>query len=152
MKWTTIQYLRTIGPLLPRSARNPIDARSLDFDMLVSHDAARRGRGINQFSQQYFKANIDPNERYTLSVAGTVGDRLEAWDSKFDNLVLAGDWIYTGFNVGSFEGAVMGGKLASLALTGRPVLEDVYGYTFLHPTRRGPGAVRMAAAPVPQRL
>ena len=45
--------------------------------------------------------------------------RLHAWASGFDNLVLAGDWIYTGFNVGSFEGAVMSGKLASLTLTGR---------------------------------
>jgi uncharacterized protein with NAD-binding domain and iron-sulfur cluster len=64
--------------------------------------------------------------------------RLEAWDSKFSNLVLAGDWIYTGFNVGSFEGAVMSGKLAALALTGSPTLDHIYGYTFLHPHRTGP--------------
>jgi len=148
VKWTTTQYLRTIGPLLPGSARNPIDARSLDFDMLVCHTGSCRG--VNRVAQQYFKANIDPNERYTLNVAGTVGDRLEAWDSKFDNLVLAGDWIYTGFNVGSFEGAVMSGKLASLALTGAPKLEDVYGYTFMHAHRRGPGSIRMTRAPVPE--
>jgi uncharacterized protein with NAD-binding domain and iron-sulfur cluster len=151
VKWTTVQYLRTIGPLLPASARSAIDSRSLDFDMLAQHDPALKSTGVNRIRQQYFKANIDPNERYTLSVAGTVRARLEAWDSKFDNLVLAGDWIYTGFNVGSFEGAVMGGKLASLALTGAPRLEDVYGYTFLHPTRRGPDRVRMATVPVSPR-
>jgi uncharacterized protein with NAD-binding domain and iron-sulfur cluster len=146
VKWTAAQYFRTIGPLLPGAARNPIDTRSLDFDMLVCHDGSCRG--INRIGQQYFKANIDPNERYTLNVAGTVRDRLEAWDSKFDNLVLAGDWIYTGFNVGSFEGAVMSGKLASLALTGSPKLEDVYGYTFMHAHRKGPESIRMQA-PVP---
>ena len=98
---------------------------------------------MNQFDQQYFRANIDPNERYTLSVKGSVQYRLEAWDSKFENLVLAGDWIYTGFNVGSFEGAVMSGKLACLALTGAPGLDLIYGYTLLHPDRKGPPSIRL---------
>lgn len=146
IRWTAVQFLRTLGGLLPGSARNPVDPRSFDFDLLVPFDKTRRGRGVNQIDQQFFKANIDPNERYTLSVAGTVGDRLEAWGSKFDNLALAGDWIYTGYNIGSFEGAVMGGKLASLALTGAPTIDQVYGYSFLHPDRPGPDRVLMRAA------
>jgi uncharacterized protein with NAD-binding domain and iron-sulfur cluster len=144
IRWSTVQYLRSLGGLLPLSARSPIDPRSFDFDLLVPFDNARRGRGVNQIDQQFFKANIDPNERYTLSVAGTVVDRPEAWGSKFDNLALAGDWIYNGYNVGSFEAAVMGGKLASLALTGAPRIEDVYGYTFLHPDRHGPDRALMS--------
>jgi hypothetical protein len=59
------------------------------------------------------------------------------------NLVLAGDWTYNGFNIGSFEGAVMSGKLASLTLTGAPTLDKVWGYDFLHPH---------AATPPPPRL
>lgn len=149
VKWTTAQYLRTIGPLLPGSARSPIDPRSFDFDLLVPFDG-RRGRGVNQIASQYFKVNIDPNERYTLSVAGTVTDRPEAWESGFTNLALAGDWIYNGYNVGSFEAAVMGGKLACLALTGRPHYTNVWGYNFLHPDRRGPPGPPMLEVDVPE--
>ena len=111
VRWSTVQYLRTIDGLLPGAPRNPIDARSFDFDLLAMHDPSKRGRGVNQFDQQYWRANIDPNERFTLNVADTVRHRLDPWDSKFDNLVLAGDWTYTGFNLGSFEGATMSGKL-----------------------------------------
>ncbi len=145
IRWSAVQYLRNLGGLLPKSARSPIDPRSFDFDLLVPFDSSKRGRGVNQIDQQFFKANIDPNERYTLSIAGTVGDRPEAWGSKFDNLALAGDWIYTGYNVGSFEAAVMGGKLASLALTGAPHIDQIYGYSFLHPDRPGPDRSLMSA-------
>ncbi len=146
IKWATIQYLRNIDGLLPGATTQPLLSPSFDFDLLAPHDPSRRKRGVNQFEQQYWRANIDPNERYTLSVKGSVKYRLEAWDSKFDNLVLAGDWIYTGFNVGSFEGAVMSGKLATLALTGSPSLDTIYGYTFLHPDRTGPPIVRLPPA------
>jgi uncharacterized protein with NAD-binding domain and iron-sulfur cluster len=143
IKWATIQYLRNIDGLLPGATTKTFVSPSFDFDLLAAYDPAHAGRGVAQFDQQYVRANIDPNERYTLSVKGSVRFRLEAWDSKFDNLVLAGDWIYTGFNVGSFEGAVMGGKLATLALTGAPSLDTIYGYTFLHPDRTGPPAIRL---------
>jgi len=145
IKWATIQFLRNIDGLLPGATTRPILSPSFDFDLLAAHDPARRGRGVSQFDQQYVRANIDPNERYTLSVKGSVQHRLEAWDSKFENMVLAGDWIYTGFNVGSFEGAVMSGKLATLALTGAPSLDLIYGYTFLHPDRKGPAFIRLSA-------
>jgi len=143
IKWATIQYLRNIDGLLPGATTPALLSPSFDFDLLAAHAPARRGRGVNQFDQQYWRANIDPNERYTLSVKGSVRYRLEAWDSKFANMVLAGDWIYTGFNVGSFEGAVMSGKLATLALTGAPTIDLIYGYTFLHPDRTGPSTVRL---------
>ena len=41
---------------------------------------------------------------------------------------IAGDWIYTGLNVGSLEGAVMSGKLASYAVSGAPDLSTIIGY------------------------
>ena len=141
IKWATVQWLRNIDGLLPKAPRSPIDGRSFDFSLLHQHDRSRRSRGVNRIDQQFWKANIDPNERYTLNVAGTVQYRLHPWDSGFENLVLAGDWVYTGFNVGSFEGAVMGGRLASLTLTGAPLLEDVHGYDFLHPHAEGPPPV-----------
>ncbi|MDQ2861678.1 MAG: hypothetical protein M3T55_13360, partial [Pseudomonadota bacterium] len=61
-----------------------------------------------------------------------------AWGSGFDNLKLAGDWIYTGLNVGSVEATVMSGKLASFALSGAPALDTIIGY----PAAAGPGARR----------
>ena len=47
--------------------------------------------------------------------------------------MLAGDWIYTGLNVGSVEGTVMSGRLASYAISGYPALKDIVGY----PTQQG---------------
>ena len=138
IKWATIQWLRNVDGLLPKAARSPVDSRSFDFSLLHQHDRSRPARGVNTMDQQFWKANIDPNERYTLTVAGTLQHRLHPWSSGFANLVLAGDWVYTGFNIGSFEGAVMSGKLASLTLTGSPSLEDVHGYDFLHPHAQGP--------------
>jgi hypothetical protein len=43
-------------------------------------------------------------------------------------MTIAGDWIYTGLNVGSLEGAVMSGKLASYAISGAPALSTIIGY------------------------
>ena len=42
--------------------------------------------------------------------------------------MVTGDWIYTGINVGSVEGTVMSGKLASYALSGAPALDSIIGY------------------------
>lgn len=101
----------------------------LDFDLLVctEDDSAK---GVARFDQQFWRANIDPNERYTQSPAGSTKCRIKAWDTGYDNLVIAGDWTYTGLNVGSMEGTVMSGRLAAHAISGYPALEDIPG--FLH--------------------
>jgi uncharacterized protein with NAD-binding domain and iron-sulfur cluster len=54
--------------------------------------------------------------------------RLEAGASGFAGLVLAGDWIHTGLNVGCVEATVMSGRLAANAVTGRPPGEGLVGY------------------------
>lgn len=133
VKYQCIQYLQaSIGPLLPKATTNvnhPAgDPIGLDFSLLVGHDEATAGVGVKRFDQQFWRANIDPTERYVLSPPGSTRYRLKAWGSGFDNLVLAGDWIYTGLNVGSVEGTVMGGRLASFALSGAPALEKIIGY------------------------
>jgi uncharacterized protein with NAD-binding domain and iron-sulfur cluster len=144
VRWASVQFLRDISGLLPGAVnpRNTTDARSFDFELLVQHDDVSR-RGVNRFDTQYWRANIEPNERYTLTVAGTLQHRMKGWENGFDNLVLAGDWVYTGFNIGSFEGAVISGKLAALALVGQPALDTIWGYTFLHPGLQGPPAPRI---------
>jgi uncharacterized protein with NAD-binding domain and iron-sulfur cluster len=81
---------------------------------------------VPRFDFQFWRANIDPTERYVMAPANSTRHRLKASESGFDNLILAGDWIYNGLNVGSVEGAVMGGKLAANAVSGQRV--TVYGY------------------------
>ena len=51
------------------------------------------GDGIKHLQSQYWRANIDPSERYVLSLAGSTKYRLKAGESGFDNLYLAGDWV-----------------------------------------------------------
>ncbi len=69
----------------------------------------------------YFRANIDPTERYVLSVAGSYQYRLKAGESGYGNLYLAGDWIDNEYlNVGAIEPAVVSGFRASQAISGHP--------------------------------
>jgi uncharacterized protein with NAD-binding domain and iron-sulfur cluster len=133
VKAQCVQYLQNcMGPLLPQATTNavspPGDPVGLDFSLLVPYEAANAGSGVRRFDQQFWRANIDPTERYVTSPPGSTGARLKAWDSGLSNLVLAGDWIYTGLNVGSVEGAVMGGRLAAHAVSGLPKLSDIVGY------------------------
>lgn len=143
----SIQYLQTsIGTMLPKAtvrANNGLgDPMGLDFGLLV--DTRDGGaEGVSRFDSQFWRANIDPTERYVSSPPGSVDYRLEAWGSGFDNLTLAGDWIYTGINIGSFEGATMGGKLASYAISASPPLESIIGYPTMPRPRGASGREHM---------
>jgi len=144
VKAQCIQYLQTsIGTMLPNAtvrANNPAgDPMGLDFDLLVD-TLNGSAQGVQRFDSQFWRANIDPTERYVTTPPGSVKHRLEAWASGFENLTLAGDWIYTGLNVGSFEGATMSGKLASYAICGAPALDTIVGY----PKARGRPAAKAA--------
>lgn len=77
-------------------------------------------RGPARLDSQYTRVNLDPTERYVLSVPGSTQFRLRADQLPFANVVLSGDWTYNGINAGCVEAAVMGGMLASRALCGYP--------------------------------
>jgi uncharacterized protein with NAD-binding domain and iron-sulfur cluster len=133
VKAQCVQYLQaSIGPLWPQATTNvvspPGDPIGLDFSVLETGVAGDPRQGVARFDSQFWRANIDPTERYVTSPPGSTAFRLKAWGSGYANLVLAGDWIYTGLNVGSVEGTVMGGKLAAHALSGLPALADIVGY------------------------
>lgn len=68
--------------------------------------------------ESFFRANVEPSERYVLSKKGTARFRLPPGGSGFDNLYLAGDWTDSGFNAGCVEAAVISGLLAAKAITG----------------------------------
>ncbi|PZQ63765.1 MAG: hypothetical protein DI570_07715, partial [Phenylobacterium zucineum] len=81
----SIQYLQTaIGTMLPKAtvrANNGLgDPMGLDFGLLV--DTRDGGaEGVTRFDSQFWRANIDPTERYVSSPPGSVDFRLEAWGS-----------------------------------------------------------------------
>jgi uncharacterized protein with NAD-binding domain and iron-sulfur cluster len=76
--------------------------------------------GAARLDRQYWRANVDPSERYVLSVAGSSALRLDSAASGLPNLFLAGDWLRTGLDSGCVEAAIIGGMHASRALSGYP--------------------------------
>lgn len=81
---------------------------------------------------RYVRANVDPSDRYVLSLPGTGRYRLRADASGYKNLVLAGDWIDSGLNAGCIEAAVMSGIQAANAVCRRPLLDGLTGYYLAH--------------------
>ncbi len=84
--------------------------------------------GEDRFDSQFWRANVDPSERYVLSLPGSDKYRLRSDESGYDNLVLAGDWINCGLNAGCLEAAVMSGFQAANVLTGKPITDRIGGY------------------------
>lgn len=84
--------------------------------------------GRKRFTTQYWRANVNPSDRYVIHPPGSWRYRISPLDMTYDNLTLAGDWTDSGFHSGCVEGAVMSGLLAAHALCGSPRLEDITGY------------------------
>ena len=117
MAWqTAADWCRTYVHHLYPDATRPGDPAALDWDLLI--DPAG-GRGPARFRAQYARANYTPSERYVLDLPGTNRYRLEAGSSGYDNMALAGDWVFTGLG-GAVESAVIAGMQAAQALTGQP--------------------------------
>ena len=76
--------------------------------------------GAQRFDSQFWRANIDPSERYVISVVGSTKYRLDTNGSGFKNLYLTGDWIKTGLNAGCVEAATMAGMQTARAISDYP--------------------------------
>jgi uncharacterized protein with NAD-binding domain and iron-sulfur cluster len=112
-----VEFLQTsIGPLWPH-ATTPQNPDGLNWNLLVDPTGAR---GADRFTYHFWRANVDPSERYVLCLKGTTKYRLPAGGSGFANLYLAGDWVLTNVNSGCVEAAVMAGMQASRAICGHP--------------------------------
>ncbi|HEY0136755.1 MAG TPA: hypothetical protein VGB85_21885, partial [Nannocystis sp.] len=109
--------------LLANTARTlpgAVDARGeLAWDLLIDPG---EGVGAGRLAAQVARANIDPTELYILSVRGSLRHRLRCDESGLDNLVLTGDWLRNGLNIGCIESAVMSGMQAARALSGAPIV------------------------------
>lgn len=98
-----------------------------DFDWNLMF--TRNGKsGEDRFLDQYWRANVDPSERFGLSTVNSKFCRLPPDESGFRNLYLAGDWTLNGLNAGAVEAAVISALVASRGIAGYPK-EILGGYT-----------------------
>ena len=112
-KQTALEFLRnSVRPLWPKGV-SAINPDTLDWNLLV--DAKNQSNEM-RFDSQYLRVNVDPSERYVLSVAGTTKHRLEPGASGFSNLYLAGDWTRNGIDAGCVESGALSGVLAAQAI------------------------------------
>jgi hypothetical protein len=84
--------------------------------------------GERRFLSQYWRANVNPSDRYVLALPGSLKHRISPLDPTYDNLTIAGDWTDCGFNEGCTEAAVISGRLAAHALSSSPSLAEIDGY------------------------
>jgi uncharacterized protein with NAD-binding domain and iron-sulfur cluster len=98
------------------------------WDLVVAPDGVDAGRGEERFRSQFWTANVNPSDRYALTLPGTNVHRISPLDATYDNLTVAGDWTNCGFNAGCVEAAVMSGRLAAHAIARSPALEDIVGF------------------------
>ena len=106
------------------------------WDLLCATDA-QSATGPARFGSQYWRANIDPSDRYVQSLPGSAGHRIRADDSGLDNLFLAGDWIDNGMNAGCIESAVLGGFQAANAVEESSLEDGTLGGYAPHGAPRG---------------
>jgi len=119
-----------IGHLWPDVTTPPSDlAGPLDWNALVD-TRPTPGRGPERLDAQFWRGSISPSDRFVMSVRGSSRHRLRAGESGYSNLVLTGDWIDNGYNIGCIESAAMAGMLAANAVSGRPRLREIVGLGF----------------------
>lgn len=126
-----IRYLNDdIAQLWPKAVRRHAAFR---WDILMDpkeNGRSRKARGSNEtrFDTQHWTANVNPSERYVLSLPGTQKYRISPLDNTYDNLTIAGDWTTCGLDAGCVEAAVISGMLAAHAISYSPALEDIVAY------------------------
>nr|MDQ2732897.1 NAD(P)-binding protein [Armatimonadota bacterium] len=109
VKQLSIDWLnKFMGKLWPKASPSDNPA-GLDWRLLAD---CTNAEGEARFDSQFWGANINPWQRYVLSVAGGTEARIRPGESGFKNLVLAGDWTRNNLNVGCVEATVMSGLQA----------------------------------------
>lgn len=126
VKVNAIRFLnRDIVHLWPKAC----DSRGFRWDVLADPgDMPTPSQGEARFDGQYWRVNVNPTDRYTLSIPGSLRYRISPLDPTYDNLTIAGDWTDCGISQGCVEAAVMSGLLAAHAICKSPPLEEIVGY------------------------
>ncbi|HLW70468.1 MAG TPA: NAD(P)-binding protein [Candidatus Binataceae bacterium] len=116
------------GDILPNAVHASGGFR---WELLIdaAETAAGSGKhGAARFTSQFWTANVNPSDRYVLSLPGSTEYRISPLDYTYDNLTIAGDWTSCGLNVGCVESAFISGRLAAHAIAAAPALEEIIGY------------------------
>ena len=129
---------RHVEPLWP-AATLPNHPTCLDYGQLVD-PADQIGPG--RLEAQYIRGNVNPSDRYVMSVPGSSAFRPRTDETNLTNLLVTGDWIQNGIQGGCAEAAVMAGLQTARAICGSP--ERIVGDT-TPPPARVPISVRRKA-------
>jgi len=113
-----------IGQLWPHAIRSPGKFR---WELLTSSNDPD-SRDECRFDTQFWTANVNPSDRYVLSLPGTQKYRISPLDNTYGNLTIAGDWTACGLDTGCVESAVISGRLAAHAISRYPALTEIVGY------------------------
>jgi uncharacterized protein with NAD-binding domain and iron-sulfur cluster len=106
------RFLRyDIGAIWPGAIDQATDR--FRWEILIAPKAAQ---GVKRLKAQYWRANVEPSERYVLSLPRTSKYRIEPGHTGFQNLYAAGDWTACHLNAGCVEAAVISGMLAANAI------------------------------------
>lgn len=125
VRQNAVRFLcRDIAKLWPRAVKKG----AFRWDLLVDPNTNSGDGEATRFATQYWTANVNPSDRYVLSLPGSATYRISPLDNTYDNLTIAGDWTDCGLNVGCVEAAVMSGRLAAHAISKWPALEDIPGF------------------------
>jgi uncharacterized protein with NAD-binding domain and iron-sulfur cluster len=109
----TLEWLgESLGHLLP----GVLDESGRVRWSALSSPTAESGK--TRLEAQYYRANISLSDLYITTFPGSCRHRLSAAPGLFDNLYLAGDWVKNNIEIGSLEGAILGGRMAARALLG----------------------------------
>ena len=96
-----------------------------NFDDVLPHWQTRREPATNR--SLYVRLNVHPSDLYIFAPARSVEHRMRCTQSGFSNLLLCGDWVRNGTDLGWVEGAVTSARQCSRALTNSPA--RIYGET-----------------------
>ncbi len=118
-----------LGVLFP-NALAPVGSTQFDYDKLVD---LQGGAGEARLDAQYIHLSSSPSDQVVVPVPKTSRFCLAPDTSGYDNLVLAGDWLYTGFG-GTMEAATMTGMMAARSLCGLP--HEIAWETRVYPWQR----------------
>jgi uncharacterized protein with NAD-binding domain and iron-sulfur cluster len=96
-----IEFLnRDIQNLWPKVKRSSGEFRwELLVDPRPTKKKSKRASMRSRFDTQFWAANVNPSDRYVLSLPGSLKHRISPLDNTYDNLTIAGDWTDCSLNV-----------------------------------------------------
>ncbi len=111
-KQLTVQYMKENLEFLFPNIKD--SGGNFRWNLLVDPEERK---GEARIDSQYLRINVQPSERYVLSVKGSTKHRLKTDGADFKNLILTGDWVYNEIlNAGCVETTVTSGIQAANVL------------------------------------